>query len=338
MDDMSTLGQPAVEMLWETADPADVLADRFGLADADAVQGWLSTVLGQYWGVVISDCQRIVLSDHNALAWLATSSGMLVAKWSVDPERFARLSALADLTQWLTARGAPVSALTPALDGRACAEPEGALLVLQRVIEGNHLDVASLDQVRAAGACLARMHGNLAEYPRARELVQIFPQPSTSLTDRVSTWLECDRQYIPAPMLTAMRELIETAPAEPMPIQLLHGDYRAANILCAGTHVLAVIDFDEARFDHPIDEVARSAVMLGTLFQDWGPVSVQVRAEFLAGYQSERRLSSIEAGWWDILVGWYALAMIPRDLAHDMTGWRAAAHEHLAQFAHARVV
>lgn len=98
-------------------------------------------------------------------------------------------------------------------------------------------------------------------------------------------------------------------------------------MLCAGGRVVAVLDFEEARFDHCIDEVACSAVMLGTRFRDWGPVSAEVQATFLTGYQSERRLTPAEEGWWEVLVLWYALLLVPR--GDDPTGWRSSALSHV---------
>lgn len=321
-------------MLWESDDPAEVLLTRFGLTDGRTARDWVATALTRHWGLDVSACERIVMSDHNALAWLTTPSGKLIAKWSVAPQRFARLSELADLTVWLAERGAPVSApiLTP--DGNSHAESGGTFLVLQELIEGDPLEVANADQVRAAGAVLARLHGELALYPHADPLGQSAMTPSGSLPVRVTSWLDAQPHHISSPLLTSMRRLMDAAPTEPMPTQLLHGDYRAANILCAGARVLAIIDFEEARFDHPIAELARSAVMLGTKFRNWGPVSSSVRADFLAGYESERRLSAVESRWWDILVGWYSLTMIPPD--HDPTGWRAAAAEHLERVAPGR--
>ena len=41
------------------------------------------------------------MSDSNALAWVSTSSGRLIAKWSIAPQRFVRLAALSRLTAWL---------------------------------------------------------------------------------------------------------------------------------------------------------------------------------------------------------------------------------------------
>jgi homoserine kinase type II len=71
--------------------------------------------------------------------------------------------------------------------------------------------------------------------------------------------------------------------------------------------------------------------MLGTRFRDWGPVSVEVRATFLSGYQSERRLTRAEERWWDVLVLWYALLLVPR--GDDPTGWRSSALSQLAELA-----
>jgi homoserine kinase type II len=105
----------------------------------------------------------------------------------------------------------------------------------------------------------------------------------------------------------------------------VQGDYRAANILCVGTAVVGVLDFEELRLDHRIVELARSAVMLGTLFRNWGPVSASVRQQFLDGYQTVQALTDAELRWWPVLVLWYSLALVPP--GDDPTGWGRAAIE-----------
>ena len=52
--------------------------------------------------------------------------------------------------------------------------------------------------------------------------------------------------------------------------QLVHGvgGVRSSNVLCACSEIAALIDFEEARIDHCIDEATRSAVLLGTRFRD----------------------------------------------------------------------
>jgi len=151
------------------------------------------------------------------------------------------------------------------------------------------------------------------------------------LAARVTKWLDSAGEHVPEAARATLRRLVAGAPAAQLPTQLVHGDFRSSNILCTGPKIAAVIDFEEARIDHCIDELARSAVLLGTRFRDWGPVSAEVRTIFLSGYQSRRRLTPVEECWWDILVLWYALALMPP--GDDPTGWGPSALSQLAELA-----
>lgn len=327
---MSDPQTPTVEMLWEPHEPHGVLGDRFGFADAVSAGRWVATVVHRHWGIRVESCERIVLSDRNALAWLTTSSGELLAKWSVAPARFLRLSQIARLTRWLDGNGLPVSAPLPSADGRLHVEVDQVSLGLQRVIQGDLLDVADQDQVRAAGAILARLHHALADYPLTDELVSSLGRPEP-LVARINRWLGAAGAHVPQAGRTTLQRLLRDAPAESPAVQLVHGDFRSSNVLCAGGSIAAVLDLEEARLGPCIDEVARSAVVLGTRFRNWGPVSAEVRATFLSGYQSVRRLTPLEEHWWDVLVLWHALALVPP--GEDPTGWGVSALSHVAALA-----
>ena len=80
--------------------------------------------------------------------------------------------------------------------------------------------------------------------------------------------------------------MLANAPSDSLPTQLVHGDFRAANVLFVGSDVRAVLDFEAAGLGYRVDDLARSAVLLGTLFREWGPVSSEVRSGFLDGYRS----------------------------------------------------
>jgi len=151
------------------------------------------------------------------------------------------------------------------------------------------------------------------------------------LAARVTKWLDSAGRHVPEAARATLRKLVADAPADQLPAQLVHGDFRSSNILCADAKIAAIIDFEEARIDHCIDELARSAVMLGTRFRDWGPVSAEIGTIFLSGYQSERRLTPVEERWWDIVVLWYAFALVPP--GDDPTGWGPSALSHLAELA-----
>ena len=68
---------------------------------------------------------------------------------------------------------------------------------------------------------------------------------------------------------------------------------------------------------------ARSAVLLGTKFHNWGACLVRGPLQFLDGYQSVRPLTPDEAAWWPVLVLWPSLVMVPS--GEDRTGWGSEA-------------
>ena len=105
-------------MLWEAADPADVLTKRFGFADAVSAVGWMGDALWDTWAIAVDGCDRLVMSAGNLLAWITSDDRRLIAKWSVRPWLFQRLADTASLTMWLQGGGIPVAAPIPARDGR----------------------------------------------------------------------------------------------------------------------------------------------------------------------------------------------------------------------------
>ncbi|WP_305785755.1 phosphotransferase [Symbioplanes lichenis] len=307
-----------LEMLWESRDPGAVLKERFGFDDGAAASRWVAATLAEHWGVRIDAVERIVMSDGNALAWVATPSGRMLAKWSVASALFPHLAEVARLTAWLDGKGLPVSAPVPARDGRLQVETGGVSIGLQRVIAGELLDTADPVQVRAAGATLARLQDALAVYPGAERFVAPVP-----LAEQITGWLDSRAGHLPAVARGTLRAMVAAAPGRPLPRQLVHFDIRSANILWAGGEVAAVLDFEEARHEHRVTELARATVLLGTRYHDWGPVPAEVHALFLAGYESVRPLDPAEAEWLAILVRWQALAMVPP--GDDPTGWGPAA-------------
>jgi homoserine kinase type II len=311
-----------LEMLWEQDDPAEVLRTRFGFADVDALGGWVTSVIEHRWGTRVGVPERVVFSDHNALAWVRSGNERLLLKWSVAPERFERLSFAADVTDRLGAQGLPVSAPVPTLAGEVHVVERGVSMGLQRVIAGEHLDVEDLGQVWAAGATLARLHRALRSCP-AHDATGGLLSPPAPLTDQVSDWLASQPSTLSSPARGVLARMVEGAPEDLPPVQIVQGDYRAANILCDGTAVVGVLDFEELRLDHRVVELARSGVLLGTLFRDWSPVSVSVREQFLNGYQSVELLTDDELRWWQILVLWYSLVFVPP--GDDPNGWGPAA-------------
>jgi homoserine kinase type II len=107
-------------MLWESADPEEALSQRFGFADAVSAVSWIGDTLWDIWAITVDDCDRLVISAGNLLAWITAADKPLVAKWSVKSQLFKRLADTTSLTMWLHHSG-PNAGDAPRRDGRLSA-------------------------------------------------------------------------------------------------------------------------------------------------------------------------------------------------------------------------
>ena len=249
----------------------------------------------------------------------------MIFKWSVRPLLFARLANVARLTSWLDGRGIPVSAPVPALNGDLQVERNGFSIGLQSVVEGSMLDANNLAQVHTAGAELARLHLALAEYPDAGPLGPGGQADSTPLRTRVEGWLHSAAGAHIAPLAESLRRRLDSLPSDSTlpPPQLVHLDIRSANLLCAADRISAILDFEEAGIDHPVDDLAKAVVLLGTRFRQWGPVPPETQATFVAGYRAVRALSAPEAAWLGPLILWRTLRLV--SAGREPIGWAESA-------------
>lgn len=311
---------PGLSMLWEQVEPQKALRERFGFDGFTAVGGWVSKVLEQVWSISVVACARMVISDHNAIVWVETSHGPLVVKWSRAQERFASLEISARLLRVLGGQGVPVAAPIASIDGRDRVVLDGPLgplsIAVLPELAGDWLDPEDEASVWAAGACLAELHDALRSHPVDRMLTTA---EVAGLAERIDGWLaHHDRGLAPAASRRLM-ELVATLPELDDEPQLVHNDFRAANILTRGSSIVGVLDFDEMRWDHRVSDLAKASVYVSTRFTDWRPTPTAVRQTLRAGYESVRPLAPTEAGWLDALILWQAIQAIPgRD---DPAAW-----------------
>lgn len=325
---LGTMLSEGLSMLWETADPERALRERFRFDGLDGAARWFTAVLEEHWDIAADAVPRLTLSDQNGIAWVSSDHGPLIVKFSRAQDRFAHLSATMHLLTHLADQGIPVAAPLTARDGRVRLEVDGpsgplSLAVLPEV-DGDWLEVTDLRTVHAAGACLATLHTALAD----ADLSALSPGAARPLPARVTNWL-ADRDPGRAPAASArLAELLTDLPALEGTPQLIHGDFRAANLLVRGGEIAAVLDFDELRRDHQIADLAQASTYLATLFRDWGPTPTPSRTALRAGYESVRPLSSLESRWLEALTLWMGIAAIP---AEGDGSWEAAVGRLLAQ-------
>jgi Ser/Thr protein kinase RdoA (MazF antagonist) len=312
-------------MLWESTDPRRALQERFRLDSFDDAVSWLSKGLAQAWAIDVEACDRILISGHNAIAWVRTDQGPLVAKWSRAQDQFARFTAIAELLQALHKQGVPVAPPLTSVDDqlRVIVDSGSSPLsmTVQPQIDGDLLDTTDEAAVRQAGACLSNLHSALAIHKGSR-LIEVDPGRSPDLRQRIETWLEFnDAGRAPAASARLRSQIASLPPIDTEP-QLIHNDYRASNILTADSEVLAVIDFDEVGWDYCISDLANAFVLLSTRFTKWQPTPASVRDTLLEGYQSVRSLTQLEHEWLQALVLIRGIGAIPA--GDDPAGWANA--------------
>jgi len=240
-------------MLWESVDPSVALLERFGFVDAVSAVGWMGVALWDTWAIAIHDCDRLVISDRNLLAWITVDDRRLIAKLSVSPTLLQRLADTATLRMWLQTRGIPVGVPIPTRDGRLQVELNNVSLGVSPVIDGDLLDVGDPAQVAEAGQMLATLHAALADYPH-----------------RIDGGRSNHQE------------------------QLVHNDFRSANILHDGTSITAVLDFEDVTYCRRLADLAKATVLLGARYHNWGPTSQPVREAFVAAYHDQAPLTSAE--------------------------------------------
>jgi Ser/Thr protein kinase RdoA (MazF antagonist) len=314
-----------LSMLWESTEPQSALQGRFGLDSFDEAVNWLTKGLAQAWAIEVEACDRIVISGDNAIAWVRTDQGALVAKWSRAQDQFVRFTAIADLLRALHKQGVLVAPPLTSVDSqhRVIVDSSSSPLsmTVQPQIDGDLLDTTDETAVRQAGACLATLHGALGIHRDSR-LIEPEAGQSLDLRQRIETWLELkDVGRVPVASARLRDQIASLAQIDTEP-QLIHNDYRASNILTAGSEILAVIDFDEVAWDYCISDLANAFVLLGTRFTKWQPTPAGVRDTLLEGYQSVRSLTRLEHQWLQALVLWRGIRAIPA--GDDPAGWANA--------------
>ena len=252
----------AVEMLWESTDPRQELTTRFGFRDGAATADWVADVLRRYWELDVVRCDRLVISGRNVMAWVEAGDRPFIAKWSSLPHRFSRLEDAARLVSWLDSQEVPVAAPIAACDGRLLIEL------------GNE----------TKGKLRSRL-----PLPGNRFLVGVLPVVGGDLLS-----VEDPAQVNDAGRMLA--KIHQAMAAYPGPLdgrgrrargQLVHNDFRSANILHDGTQISAVLDFEEITHDTRVADIAKSAVLLATRYRDWGPTSESVRTAYLDAYSDQ---------------------------------------------------
>lgn len=291
------------EMLWECTDAVVQLRRRFGFGSAAAATAWAGELLTEDYGLTLVSLDRLVISSHNLMVWASVEGvGRLMIKVCRLSEAHGWLSARGSLVRWLAERDLPVAQPLQSRGGDHQLLRDGRSVGVQPILPGHLLDAADLDQVRAAGSMLAVLHLQLAAWPDADLLEHVRPVAGS---DKLWASPQGPNDHPPAELQRRLEQRIVDLPE--LPRQPVHADFRGANVLCRSGQITGVIDFEEARIDAAVVDLAHAVCLLGTWYRNWRPITPQAQMAFLDSYTNHRPLTEAEQTWLPPLIAWRML-------------------------------
>lgn len=293
----------APEMLWESSDPESELARRFGFETARAAGEWASALLADEYAITVRSVDRLVMSSANLMIWV-TGVRRLMIKVCVIGAGHDWLATRSALVDWLADRGQPVARPVATVAGDLHVLRNGWSVGVQPVLPGELLDGTDHDQVRAAGAALAALHDDLVAWPDQGGLDRDHRWGPDGPSDDRADFLAVPKHNAEA--APELKERLDRLAAE-LPDrpgrQPVHTDFRGANLLWNGGRLSGILDFEEARLDAPVFDLAHAIVLLGTWYRDWQPITPDAQRLFLAAYSDRRPLNDAEQAWLRPLIG-----------------------------------
>ena len=192
------------------------------------------------------------------------------------------------------ATGIPVPEAIRTSDGETFAEWAGHTLSLMPYMAGTEFEPGDRDQLVGAGAMLGRMHhatrtGGAVSWDEERHRV-------LANVGELTTALRHTDVAVSEEAMSLLNRGVNWAGGvrpEPLPAALIHGDFRAQNLLFEGACVSAVLDCDESRVAPRLLDLAYAGVFFQAVVSPvpLGPADWKA---FLAAYAGQARLQPQE--------------------------------------------
>ena len=210
---------------------------------------------------------------------------------------------------FLYQEGFPVPRLLPNNGGETisvCDRPPktGETYALSEFIEGSDYDIANLEQLRASGEMLGRLHQQLRQFQPQIQFAgpSIEMEIFTQLQERLSRLQPVVEKGLVSPvqidswihevdiLQSSVGALHDTRYKQGW---LIHGDYRAQNLKFDSVNIRAILDLDTACPASRLYDLGYALVFFPAVYQDI-PLTTNQQSVFLHAYESICPLSETE--------------------------------------------
>ena len=211
---------------------------------------------------------------------------------------------------FLYQEGFPVPRLLPNNKGETfsvCDSPleTGEVYALSEFIQGSDYEVANLNQLRASGEMLGRLHHQLRQFqpqiqpagsPLEAELfiqlkarlsrLQSVAEKAPVLPDQIDSWIH-EVEFLKS----SVGAIYDTQYEQDW---FIHGDYRAQNLKFDGSDICAILDLDTACPASRLYDLGYALIFFPAVYQET-PLTTDQRSIFLRAYESICPLSETES-------------------------------------------
>jgi homoserine kinase type II len=238
-----------------------------------AMEGQLGRVLGSYNLGELRTVRRIKRGFVNDNWAVETAWGCYFLKHRHPHLRRPDLiRAQHDLMGWLRQAGFPAPAVVPTASGETFLMLDGEFYEIHEYIEGKHYDHNRPAHLEEAALMLGRYHTHVQGcVPQALCNLDALYSPlvlSTILVHLRAAW-----QLDQNPDLTQTAQELEVQAADlaarlarrgALPHLVIHGDYYGGNLLFDGDRIVGVVDYDKARWQPRVVELAEALIYFTT--------------------------------------------------------------------------
>ena len=240
----------------------------------------------------------------NFNARLETDLGAYVLRrYTEQPEE--KINHELRLIDWLKEEDLPVVPPLRDPDGKARATPNQKCpspWIVFPFVEGEE-PVPQPAIAQAMGGLTARLH-ELPEQPWGNQNDENLLSLQNTLT--IARSLRKTRTSSARDFLQLMERLTPELQDLSLPSGLVHGDLFPDNTIFRGNNLVAVLDWEEACFDHYLFDLAMTMHGFCYIDEEWHP---NLASNFLAGYEAKRSLQPAESESLPLFLRWTPLAM-----------------------------
>jgi homoserine kinase type II len=214
-----------------------------------------------------------------------------------------------DLMEWLRQAGFPAPAIVPTVSGETFLALDGEFYEIHEYIEGQPYDHDRPDHLEEAARTLGHYHTCVKGFTSQalRDLGAPYSPTilRTTLTDLGEAWgldRDPDLAQIAGQLEAHALDLAARfAGLGALPHLVIHGDYYGGNLLFDGDRIVGVVDYDKARWQPRVVELAEALIYFATERSGHlkhivysGTLDLGVVRQFLAAYTEMVSLSESE--------------------------------------------